>query len=82
MKIFQGAEILQIARVIANRIHAGERLSISATGQDGVLHALQSITAARTVIEEDGMDLSFRPHLVSKSRIEVSFRFLLLVQQV
>jgi len=54
-----------VANIIAKEARDWSRVSLLAVGQDSIMQAVKSVTIARTYLEDDSMDLSFRPHFSS-----------------
>jgi len=75
-----------VAGCIAKRAREWARVCLTVIGQESVMQAVKSVTIARTYLEDDAMDLSFRPHFTNvklkDGRDHSALKLRVLVQQV
>jgi len=87
IKVTKNSDPFGVANIIAKEAREWARVSMTVIGQDSVMQAVKSVTIARTYLEDDAMDLSFRPHFAGpstrgKGRSQTPLKLRVLVQQV
>jgi len=85
LRVAQNSEPSMTAGSIAKKIRAGERLSIVSIGAGSVCATVRAITIARRYLENDNLDVSFRPgfiHLDMQEGQRSAIKFIILAQQV
>ena len=85
LRVAKESEPSMTAGSIAKKIRAGERVSIVSIGAGSVSATVRAITIARRYLENDSLDLSFRPsfiHLDMQDGQRSAIKFVILAQQV
>jgi stage V sporulation protein S len=86
MKVSKSSKPPSVAGAIANKLRDGQRVSILAIGADSVLHSVQAIAMGRKFLEQDGLDISFRPEFTKvqfdESEERIAIKFTVVAQQI
>jgi stage V sporulation protein S len=64
LRIAQNSVPGTVAGAIAKKVRSGEKVSMVAIGASSVANAVMSIIIARRYLQDDGVDISFRPEFV------------------
>lgn len=85
LRVAQSSEPAVVAGSIAKKVRAGERVTVVSIGAGSVAQTIRAVTIARRYLENDGVDISFRPefiHVDMKDGQRSALRFTILAQQV
>lgn len=85
LKVASTSEPRTVAGSVSAKIREGERLNITAIGPQSVCQTAKALAMSRSFLEEDGLDVSFRPewvHIDSFSDgTRSGIKFVILAQQ-
>jgi len=85
LRVAAESEHAVVAGAIANKIRAGERVSVVAIGPGSVTTTARALALSRRFLQQDHIDITFRPEFVQiemKDGSRSGIRFIVLAQQV
>lgn len=85
MKVSKDSKPSKVAGAIAKRIREHKRVSITSIGPLSVFRVVQAIATARLYLQQDGLDVCFKPQFInvvlSGGVRSSALRFVVLAQQ-
>lgn len=85
LRVAQSSEPSVVAGSIAKKVRAGERVTIVSIGPASIAQTISAVTIARRYLEQDHVDICFRPefiHVDLKGEQRSALKFVILAQQI